>query len=117
MRKDAMTTDEINRLINGSRRLRLRPGDSRWLIAEGVDYASLSGTTLEKDRLQSYLEECVREKYGNPIVIWILLNVIVPVVVKLIIEWWKNRNNTQLKRPGGGSNILTPPGWEKLLWL
>jgi len=28
---------------------------------------------------------------GNPVLIWILLNVVVPIVVRLVIEWWLNR--------------------------
>ncbi|MBN1910029.1 MAG: hypothetical protein JW818_09845 [Pirellulales bacterium] len=45
-----------------------------------------------RSRVASHLAECVRhDRYGNPVVIWILLNVVVPVVVRLVIEWWVHR--------------------------
>jgi len=41
--------------------------------------------------LWMYLSRKVREDYGNPILIWFLLNVIVPAVIRLVIKWWLNR--------------------------
>jgi len=49
------------------------------------------GRLIGERRLTVNLGLLVRMKYGNPIVIWILLNIIVPVVVRLVIEWWLNR--------------------------
>jgi hypothetical protein len=42
-------------------------------------------------RLESHLKAAVRHKYKNPAAVWILLNVIVPIVVKLVMQWWLNR--------------------------
>ena len=73
--------------LKRSWRLRLRRRDSEWLIEEAVRMGRLIG----ERRLTVNLGLLVRMKYGNPIVIWILLNIIVPVVVRLVIEWWLNR--------------------------
>ena len=91
MRTTVLTHDEIERLVNGSRRLRLRADDSRWLLRRGAKYLVVSGE-LNEERLHQYLETAIREEYGNPVVIWIILQIILPVVIKLIIEWWSNRN-------------------------
>jgi hypothetical protein len=42
-------------------------------------------------RLETRLAESVRQKYQNPVAVWVLLNVIVPIVVKLVLEWWYRR--------------------------
>jgi len=91
MRTTVLTHDEIEQLVKGSRRLRLRAGDSHWLLRRGSKYLVVSGE-LNEERLRQYLEIGIREEYGNPLVILILLHVILPVVVKLIIVWWLNRN-------------------------
>jgi hypothetical protein len=75
--------------------LRLRPDDSQWLVGLAVRQlaADPPETTGEREcrmRLTFTLTEAVREEYGNPVVVWILLYVVVPVVVKLVIEWWFN---------------------------
>ena len=42
--------------------------------------------------LKIYLRRKVYEEYsGSPILVWVLLNIIVPVVIRLVIEWWLNR--------------------------
>jgi hypothetical protein len=28
---------------------------------------------------------------GNPVLVWILLHVVVPIVVRLVVEWWLAR--------------------------
>ena len=33
----------------------------------------------------------MQQKLGNPILIWILLNIVIPIVIRLILEWWKNK--------------------------
>ena len=41
--------------------------------------------------LEDRLTQAVRQKCGNPLVVWLLLNIVVPIVVKLVLEWWSNR--------------------------
>jgi hypothetical protein len=79
-------------------RLRLRSDDSRWLIRSAVERLSEEpcghGYDSERAcrlRLVAYLEEKVRDRYGNPVVVWVLLNIVVPVVVRLVLEWWVHR--------------------------
>ena len=51
-----------------------------------------------RSQLTAHLRERVRsERYGNPIIIFILLKVVVPIVVRLVIEWWLKRR----KAPDG----------------
>jgi hypothetical protein len=78
--------------IKKSRWLRQRPDDARWMIAEAVQYLKCScrdGNEIE--RMKKHLAGSVRARYGNPLLVWCLLNVILPIVVKLVIEWWFNR--------------------------
>jgi len=41
--------------------------------------------------LRSSLAASVRARYASPLVVWVLLNVVVPIVVRLVIEWWLRR--------------------------
>ena len=88
--------------LSRSWRLRLRRKDSEWLIREAIKSAQ-GGYLASKHTLSMHLKFLVRTryglvcaengevKYGNPILIWFLLNIIVPVVVRLVIEWWLNQ--------------------------
>jgi len=73
---------------------------SCWLAGEAVEFLSRQGATPEhadewRSRLASHLRERVRrEQFGSPVLIWILLNVVVPIVVRLVIDWWLNREDT-----------------------
>ena len=70
---------------------------SCWLAGEAVKFLHRQGATRAhahewRSRVASHLAECVRrDLFGNPVLIWILLNVVVPIVVRLVIEWWLNR--------------------------
>ncbi len=83
--------------LERSRWLRCRPNDSRWLVRLAVEQLPAEtladGETDEqlRRRIGAKLEQAVRERCGNPVVIWLLLNVIVPIVVRLVVEWWMNR--------------------------
>jgi antibiotic biosynthesis monooxygenase (ABM) superfamily enzyme len=44
--------------------------------------------TQHRQQLTAVLSDAVHERYGNPVVVWVLLYVVVPVIVRLIIEWW-----------------------------
>ena len=84
--------------LKRSQRLRLRSDDSRWLIRLAVDQLpdEPSGQggdeqCVYRGRLTAVLREEVRTRYGNPLVVWVLLNVVVPVVVRLVLEWWTHR--------------------------
>jgi hypothetical protein len=72
--------------------LRLRPADSRWLIGLAVEHLStrpaLATVEQHRQRLTVALSAAVHEQYGNPVVVWVLLYVVLPVIVRLVIEWW-----------------------------
>lgn len=87
---------EVESLVSSglrqSRWLRLRPADSRWLITAGVEYLSHAACDgNQEERMQSHLAGLVRRQYGNPLLAWFLINVVLPIVVKLVIEWWNHR--------------------------
>jgi hypothetical protein len=78
--------------LERSLRLRLRRADSLWLIrvangkflftrhwAPSAEYA---------ENLNGDLREVIRQRYGNPFVVWFLMYIIVPIVVRLAIAWW-----------------------------
>jgi hypothetical protein len=81
-------------------RLRLRPADTRYLVAVAVNQLppkpphDFAGHKREwKARLTDSLDRAVRQRYGNPVVVWVLLNVVVPIVVNLVMDWWRNRED------------------------
>ena len=78
--------------LRQSRWLRLRPDDTRWMVAEAVDYLTHVGRDGNKvERLKLHLTGLIRARYGNPLLVWFLLNVVLPIVVKLVVAWWLNR--------------------------
>lgn len=44
-----------------------------------------------EESLKAKIFQRHKDKYGSTIAITILLQVIVPIVVKLILEWWSNK--------------------------
>jgi hypothetical protein len=82
--------------LERSVRLRLRPADSRWLIRLAVEQLS-EGPYVQGDecalhaKLTAVLWERVRDRYGNPVAVWVLLNIVVPAVIRLVLEWWLHR--------------------------
>lgn len=92
------TSDAERYCLARSKRLRMRPDDSRWLIRMAVDHLpdEPGGQGREEEwawrkRLTAALRDRVRQRYGNPVVVWVLLNIVVPVVVRLVLEWWLHR--------------------------
>ena len=79
--------------------LRLRPKDTRWLVRLAVAQLPpepppvlyLMDKAAWGDRLRASLGDAIRQRYGNPLVVWFLLYVVVPVLVRLVIEWWLQR--------------------------
>jgi hypothetical protein len=82
-----------------SQRLRLRADDSRWLVGLAVTQlpprppriVNLTDQTALGHRLCESLTDSVRHRYGNPLLVWFLVQVVVPVVVRLVVQWWLNR--------------------------
>ena len=81
-------------------RLRLRPADTRYLVSLAVGQLPprpprdfREHRREWRDRLTGSLGRAVRQRYGNPFVVWFLLNVVVPIVVGLVIDWWVNQKD------------------------
>lgn len=48
--------------------------------------------SLQRRHLQQELAACTRAKRaGNPIAIWILINLVLPIVIEIVLNWWLNR--------------------------
>lgn len=79
--------------------LRTRKSDTRWLVRRAIGYLPLKSWNVTNEtrklmegNLRELLARDIREKYGNPIIIFILLRIILPIVVRFVIEWWLNWN-------------------------
>jgi hypothetical protein len=105
MAMEEMIRDEIQEFevscLHGSFLLRLRKADSRWLIRTAISYLpkepwklSLGILRLLQTNLKDLLKRDIRDTYGNPFVIFILLRIILPIVLRLVFEWWLNRRDT-----------------------
>ena len=68
---------------------------TRALTLNAVDFLStLPAEAVEqsKPQLTAHLRIRVEERQlGNPILIFILMYVVIPIIVQLIIQWWINR--------------------------
>ena len=73
---------------------------SCWLVREAVEFlpASPDGDTDAEPwrrRLREHLQDRVHaERIGNPVLIFILVNIVIPIVVRLVIEWWFRRKDS-----------------------
>ena len=60
------------------------------MVDYSVDYMEMG---QPRESLKRSLKQATKEKYpGNPVVVWILLNVMMPIVIKLVLRWWEKRN-------------------------
>jgi len=59
-----------------------------------IDYAvELKKVGRSKGEMRDAVRQHTKDKYpGNPVVVWILLNVMLPIVIKLVMRWWEKRN-------------------------
>lgn len=90
----AFATIHAEALLKKSRLLRIRKKDSQWLLKVAVEIAAQQdGINAMRliDTLYTSLEYRIRKKYGNPIVIWFLLKFVLPIVIRLVINWWFDR--------------------------
>jgi len=104
-----ITTYETGELRKNSVILRMYPTYSKWLLNAAMHHLcflrsaeyrrimlaqkkhidfSRKGLTKQ---LEKRLKHLIRHKYGNPIIIWFLLNVIMPIVIRIVINWWLKR--------------------------
>ena len=82
--------------------LRLRKSDSKWLLHIAAGYLPFMPQEMSKEtykliesNLRELLVRDIRKRYGNPVIIFILLRIIMPIVIRLIIEWWSNHYEAQ----------------------
>ncbi len=98
-----------DKIINSSFFLRKRRRDSHWLMNLAVqeipnivfhDIAIGWFSSIREDtilRMKNKLQKEIRSKYGNPIIAWFLLYVILPIVVRLVINWWIKKLKSENK--------------------
>ncbi|KKL78060.1 hypothetical protein LCGC14_2028640 [marine sediment metagenome] len=95
------------RMLSSSFLLRMRANDSRWLIRSAILYLPTQSWRISENtkilifrNLRKFLKKKVRDIYGNPIIIFILVNIIIPIIIRLVIDWWLNRENNSEKEIG-----------------
>ena len=79
---------------------RLNRDKARPLLAAGLGVLPASPPADGEPHRADYYRARVRNamraeahrRYGNPIILIIVLQVLVPVLVRLLIEWWFNRD-------------------------
>lgn len=69
---------------------------------EGCDPSKL------EDVLRARLSIRIRQRYGS-VVAFFLISVLLNVIVKLVIEWWLDRDAHRLLMSGWHSRAKTPP--------
>ena len=71
--------------------LKRSPDNSRRLIRKTLDMVALSDST-NKEWLTERLGDDIRRKHPrNPILVYILLHIILPTIIRLVVEWWRKR--------------------------
>ncbi len=65
--------------------------NERWSHRLAVLAADELADGGDEESARTRCRDTVRREVGNPVVVFILLNVVLPIVVKLVIEWWTNR--------------------------
>ena len=62
-------------------------------MLEAVEWLPATpGEPVRTRDLREHLAARIREEHaGSPILIFILLQIVLPIVVRLVIEWWLNR--------------------------
>ena len=96
-KQDRLTSAE-KYCFKRSWRLRRCRGNTRYLIRESMFILPPKrpkGATRKHwaKYLRDELEVRIRNDCKSAIVIFILLQIVLPIVIKLIIEWWFNRKN------------------------
>ena len=86
----------VEYVLKGSSVCRWHRKDVDWMVREGMIYLpdppDESKTEEVKAKIRGYLKGKVRERHaGNPILIFILLNIVLPIVIRLLIEWWLSK--------------------------
>ena len=75
----------------------LRPlkNDVRWLIHLAGGQLPAGAPPLDEEqrstirkRMHAVLGDEIRHRCGNPLVAWMFLKIVLPIVVKLVMQWW-----------------------------
>lgn len=72
---------------------------TRWLAGEAAEFLAKRNPMRKhaaewQSRLASHLDQRVREQdFDNPLLVWVLLNFIVPIVVRFVTDWWFHRED------------------------
>ncbi len=84
-------------VLNGSWTCRRWRKHACSLVREAIEFLPEQAAASDQPadwrrRLAGHLKTRVREqRVGNPVIIYILLNVVIPIVVRLVIDWWLKR--------------------------
>ena len=70
---------------------------TRRVVRRGVLYLATAPADMNAAELREYLKGCLLvgdERVGNPLVIWFFLQVVLPIVIRLLVEWWLSRRSS-----------------------
>lgn len=87
---NAMLDEATEYVCKRSRRARMSRKQSRWIVQLALRHLNAGASTDDVGRL-------VRAdvKAANPMFAMILIQILLPIIIRLIIEWWLNRNKTE----------------------
>lgn len=86
----AMLDEAADYVCKRSIRARAARRQSRWIVQCALRHLNAGASTDDVGRL-------VRKdvKAANPMFAMILIQILLPIIIRLIIEWWLNRNKTE----------------------
>lgn len=78
-------------------RLRRCRGYTRYLVRNALEYLPpkpphVADPAEWRESLRVNLTAKIRLDYRNPVIIFMLLHIVLPIVIRLVIEWWLNRH-------------------------
>ena len=79
--------------------LRRHRREAQWMVYKSVEFLPEKppvGTTKEEweGKLRKHLTTEIKSNYKSAILIWILLYVVLPIIVRLMINWWFSQAET-----------------------
>jgi len=82
--------------LSRSWRLRRFRGTSAGLIDQAVSVIDTANVNFDTEYGREYLRNRLvrtarKQRAGNPIALFIITNILIPIIIKLVIAWWEKR--------------------------
>jgi hypothetical protein len=83
--------------------VRARRGDVGLLVQRGLSHLNAGRPC---DGVAESMRETVGPRHGNPVLVYVLLYVVIPVLAKLVVEWWlKHRTPSEGEMDGSCGSV------------